>query len=86
MKMMFIGAAHEVTGSCTYIEACGKRFLVDFGMQQGEDMYENVKIPTALRASAASCRRRVHRQYTRYRGNLESLQRNAQGQCAYSGV
>lgn len=47
MKMMFIGAAHEVTGSCTYIEACGKRFLVDFGMQQGEDMYENVKIPTA---------------------------------------
>lgn len=47
MKMMFIGAAHEVTGSCTYIEACGKKFLVDFGMQQGEDMYENVKIPTA---------------------------------------
>lgn len=47
MKMMFIGATHEVTGSCTYIEACGKRFLVDFGMQQGEDMFENVKIPTA---------------------------------------
>lgn len=47
MKMMFIGATHEVTGSCTYIEACGKRFLVDFGMQQGEDIYENVKIPTA---------------------------------------
>ena len=47
MKMMFIGATHEVTGSCTYIEACGKKFLVDFGMQQGEDIYENVKIPTA---------------------------------------
>ena len=47
MKMTFIGAAHEVTGSCTYIEACGKKFLVDFGMQQGEDIYENVKIPTA---------------------------------------
>lgn len=47
MKMMFIGATHEVTGSCTYIETCGKRFLVDFGMQQGEDIYENVKIPTA---------------------------------------
>lgn len=47
MKMMFIGATHEVTGSCTYIEACGKKFLVDFGMQQGEDIFENVQIPTA---------------------------------------
>ncbi len=47
MKMMFIGATHEVTGSCTYIEACGKKFLVDFGMQQGEDIFENVRIPVA---------------------------------------
>lgn len=47
MKMTFIGATHEVTGSCTYIEACGKKFLVDFGMEQGEDIYENVQIPTA---------------------------------------
>lgn len=47
MKMMFIGATHEVTGSCTYVEACGKKFLVDFGMQQGEDMFENVRIPIA---------------------------------------
>ncbi|MBR1750306.1 MAG: MBL fold metallo-hydrolase [Ruminococcus sp.] len=45
MKMMFIGANHEVTGSCTYIEACGKRFLVDFGMEQGFDEFENVQIP-----------------------------------------
>ena len=42
---MFIGADHEVTGSCTYLEACGKRFLVDFGMEQGTDVYENAKIP-----------------------------------------
>jgi metallo-beta-lactamase family protein len=47
MKMTFIGATHEVTGSCTYIEACGKRFLVDFGMEQGEDIYENAQVPTA---------------------------------------
>lgn len=47
MKMTFIGATHEVTGSCTYIEACGKRFLVDFGMQQGEDTFENVQVPVA---------------------------------------
>ncbi|MGN0634250.1 MAG: MBL fold metallo-hydrolase RNA specificity domain-containing protein [Oscillospiraceae bacterium] len=45
MKLMFIGAAHEVTGSCTFIEACGKRFLVDFGMEQGINVYENVQIP-----------------------------------------
>jgi metallo-beta-lactamase family protein len=47
MKLTFIGAAHEVTGSCTYIEACGKKFLVDFGMEQGEDTFENVQIPAA---------------------------------------
>ena len=47
MKMTFIGATHEVTGSCTYLEACGKKFLVDFGMEQGEDVLENVQIPTA---------------------------------------
>ncbi|MGN0593475.1 MAG: MBL fold metallo-hydrolase RNA specificity domain-containing protein [Ruminococcus sp.] len=47
MRMEFIGAAHEVTGSCTYIEACGKKFLVDFGMEQGRDVYENQKIPCA---------------------------------------
>ena len=47
MKMTFIGATHEVTGSCTYLEVCGKRLLVDFGMEQGRDTYENVKIPCA---------------------------------------
>ena len=45
MKITFIGANHEVTGSCTYIEACGRKFLVDFGMEQGTDAYENAKIP-----------------------------------------
>ena len=45
MKMTFIGADHEVTGSCTFIEACGKKFLVDFGMEQGIDRFENAKIP-----------------------------------------
>lgn len=47
MKVTFIGATHEVTGSCTFIEACGKRFLVDFGMEQGIDLYENKQIPCA---------------------------------------
>ena len=50
MKITFIGAAHEVTGSCTYVEACGKKFLVDCGMQQGEDIFENVPLPVAASA------------------------------------
>ena len=29
MKLMFLGADHEVTGSCHYIEACGKSILLD---------------------------------------------------------
>ena len=35
MKLIFVGAAHEVTGSCHYLQACGKNILVDCGMEQG---------------------------------------------------
>ena len=45
MKITFIGAAHEVTGSCHYVEAGDKKFLVDCGMEQGADIYENQEIP-----------------------------------------
>lgn len=44
MKITFIGADHEVTGSCHFIEACGKKILLDCGMEQGRDTYENQKI------------------------------------------
>ncbi|XCP86722.1 MBL fold metallo-hydrolase [Roseburia hominis] len=47
MKLTFIGAAHEVTGSCHYLEACGKHILIDCGMEQGPDLYENQEIPVA---------------------------------------
>ena len=47
MKLMFLGADHEVTGSCHYIEACGKSILLDCGMEQGRDTYENQEIPVA---------------------------------------
>ena len=45
MKLQFIGAAHEVTGSCHYLNACGKHILVDYGMEQGTNLYENVPLP-----------------------------------------
>ena len=45
MKITFVGAAHEVTGSCHYIEVAGKHILVDYGMEQGINIYENVPLP-----------------------------------------
>ena len=47
MKIQFIGAVHEVTGSCTFLEVCGKQYLVDCGMEQGRDVFENVPLPVA---------------------------------------
>lgn len=45
MKLTFLGATHEVTGSCFYLEACGKHMLIDCGMEQGKDTFENQEIP-----------------------------------------
>lgn len=45
MRIEFIGAAHEVTGSCHYVTVGEKHFLVDCGMEQGPDIYENQQMP-----------------------------------------
>ena len=45
MKLTFIRADHEVTGSCTLLEIGGHYGLIDCGMQQGRDLFENIAIP-----------------------------------------
>lgn len=47
MKIQFIGATHEVTGSCTLLEVGGKYYLVDCGMEQGKDVFQNIALPVA---------------------------------------
>lgn len=45
MRLTFIGADHEVTGSCHFLEACGLNILIDCGMEQGINKYENAELP-----------------------------------------
>ncbi len=47
MKIQFIGATHEVTGSCTLLTVAGKHYLVDCGMEQGRDVFQNISLPVA---------------------------------------
>ncbi len=45
MKLNFLGAAHEVTGSATLLTVGKQRILIDCGMEQGMDIYENCELP-----------------------------------------
>ncbi len=45
MELMFIGADHEVTGSCHYLRVGEKNILVDYGMEQGSQAFENCELP-----------------------------------------
>ena len=48
MKLTFLGANHEVTGSRTLLEwNPGRYLLVDDGMLQGDDEYENAELPVS---------------------------------------
>lgn len=45
MELMFIGADHEVTGSCHYLRVGDVNILVDYGMEQGMQVFENCELP-----------------------------------------
>ena len=47
MELQFIGADHEVTGRCHYIQTGSKNILIDCGMRQGSITYENVTLPVS---------------------------------------
>ncbi len=70
MKLTFIGAAHEVTGSCTLLEACGKRIVIDCGMEQGADTYVNYDIPVTPGSIDAVCLTHAHIDHS---GNIPTL-------------
>jgi metallo-beta-lactamase family protein len=45
MKLTFIGADHEVTGSAHLLEVDGQYALVDYGMEQGVNRFDNIPLP-----------------------------------------
>ncbi len=53
MKIQFIGATHEVTGSCTLLEVGGRYYMVDCGMEQGTDVFQNIPLPVSANAIEA---------------------------------
>ena len=48
MKLYFIGADHEVTGSCHVIEVNGQYIMLDCGLEQGRDIYVNEDLPVPV--------------------------------------
>ena len=73
MKLTFLGADREVTGSCTQLEAAGHRFLIDCGMEQGRDVYENADLPCAPGTYEALLLPHAHIDHS---GNLPLLFKN----------
>ncbi len=73
MKITFLGATHEVTGSCTLIEINGKNILVDCGMEQGADVFENQDIP--VNPSSIDCLLLTHA-HIDHSGKLPMLYKN----------
>ena len=73
MKLTFLGATHEVTGSCSLIEINGHNILVDCGMEQGADIFENQELP--VNPAEIDCVLLTHA-HIDHSGNLPLLYKN----------
>ena len=49
MKLTFIGADHQVTGSCHFLEVGNMKVLIDCGMEQGNIQYKNAELPVSYK-------------------------------------
>ena len=47
MKLTFYGAAKAVTGSCHCLSCNGRKILIDCGLQQGKDEWDNSELEFA---------------------------------------
>ena len=99
MKLQFLGAAHEVTGSCTLLQTAKHCILVDCGMEQGADIYENTALPVAPGDIDAVLLTHAHIDHSgripmlvaqgadlHHRGDGGTLPHHADGFGAHSGV
>lgn len=73
MKLSFWGAARVVTGSCHRLTACGKNILIDCGLQQGGDVYNENELFFDATAIDAVCVTHAH---TDHSGRLPLLVKN----------
>ena len=81
MKITFLGAAHEVTGSMTLLELCGKKVLVDCGMEQGVDVFVNAPLP--CKAADIDCVLLTHA-HMDHAGHLPLLVKNGYAGPVYT--
>ncbi len=81
MKLTFLGATHEVTGSCTLIEVGGVYGLVDCGMEQGADVFVNQEIPVEANRIDFVLLTHAHIDHS---GNLPLLYKNGYSGSIYA--
>ncbi|HVN22875.1 MAG TPA: MBL fold metallo-hydrolase [Syntrophorhabdales bacterium] len=55
MKIAFVGAARQVTGSCFHLTVGERQFLVDCGMQQGEAADDANRAPFSFNPADIEC-------------------------------
>lgn len=70
MRLEFLGATHEVTGSLSLVTINGNYIAVDCGMEQGADRFENQSLP--VEAAQIACALVTHA-HIDHSGNLPLL-------------